>query len=215
MIDLITKIVPALAWPITTLIIFYSLRSEVAALLKGIRRLKHGETELEFNERLQEIVDVAGGDSKLLMPPASKGGETQVLISNLLQVDPLSAILAAWVKFSNAAQLVLEVEEGKSPSPLRLINSLLKHHLINDHDAEVLHMIRNLRNDAAHGRTNDVDLETACKVCRVLIVISDELESKRKTGYETSLLTSDTLPVRPVMTATSSTHSRSIAPAQA
>ena len=180
MLDQVVILISAIAWPLTTLTIFFSLRSEIASLVDRIKRLRHGETELDFNERLKEIVEAA--EELQESPPIKIEDSTfDGVIAELLKIDPFSAILASWVEFSNTAHSALKIPDDRARlSPLRLIEKLEEQKLISEQDEDILHKIRGLRNHAAHQRTENIDHETAWKVCRVLQVICQEITSKRE-----------------------------------
>jgi hypothetical protein len=178
MFEQIVGLISALIWPLTTLILFFSLKAEISALVGRVKRLKHGETELDFNERLLEIVEAVEEDreletSSVITPPDD-------LIEELLKIDPFSAILASWVEFSNAAHSAIGNPNQSPLSPLRMIDKLEKQGLVSESDAAILNQIRAVRNHAAHHRTEHIDGKTAWKVCQVLQVITEELRVKSR-----------------------------------
>jgi len=176
--DDLVKLFVGLAWPAVVLTIFFTLKSNFSALIDRTKHIKHKDTEVIFNERLREIAKKVE-EAPRIEAPTSEPSEIEGLVSSLIEVDPYSAVLAAWVHFSEAARSRIESPSAKNSSPARLIDALLHEDLITSHDAEVLHLIRGLRNDAAHYRSPEIDEETVWKACRVLLVISDELAGKQ------------------------------------
>lgn len=186
--DELVKLIVGLAWPAVVLTMFFTMRNQFCALIDRTKHIKHKDTEVSFNERLQEIAAKVEEQPRI-EEVTSAPTEIEELVSNLIRVDPYSAVLAAWVHFSKAARDRLDSPSAESASPARLIDALRREDLITSHDAEVLHLIRGLRNHAAHHRSTEIDQETVWKACRVLLVISDELtneEQPNKTLHPTA-----------------------------
>jgi hypothetical protein len=177
--DELVKLIVGLAWPVVVLTIFFTMKNQFSALIDRTKHIKHKDTEVSFNERLQEIAAKVEEQPRI-EAAASAPTEIEELVSNLIRVDPYSAVLAAWVHFSKAARNRLNTASAEGASPARLIEALRRENLITSHDAEVLHLIRDLRNHAAHHRSSEVDQETVWKACRVLLVISDEITNKKQ-----------------------------------
>lgn len=176
----ILKLLVGLAWPAVVLTIFFTMKNQFCALIDRTKHIKHKDTEVIFNERLQEIAAKVEEQPRIESMISAPTTEIEKLVSNLIRVDPYSAVLAAWVHFSKAARERLDSLSAESSSPARLIDALRREDLITSHDAEVLHLIRDLRNHAAHYRSTKIDQETVWKACRVLLAISDELANKNQ-----------------------------------
>ena len=176
-VDAIIRLLQVIVWPLTVLYLATVFRAQIAALIGRVTRLKRGELEIEFNEKLQQIADKAQPDVETAFKHLLPTDPNAKIIYELLDVDPLSAILASWVRFTEAARQRL----GDPSAPLngmRLISELEKREFISSDDAKILHMFRGLRNDAAHRRHIPVDPVTAEKVCLVLLQVAHELDTK-------------------------------------
>ncbi|MDA3799858.1 MAG: hypothetical protein PF692_12340 [Kiritimatiellae bacterium] len=180
--DYIIKIIEALAWPVTIIVLAKMFQTQLTGLINRISRLKHGDTELSFQKQLQEIADKA----ELKHNPDSRqehlipDDEETTLVFKLLNVDPLSAILVAWERFSDAARKRLG-DESPMNIGLNLIRKLNQQNLIDEPDLDILNFIRNVRNSAAHARDTYVDKETAQRICSILLQLANELEHPRGT----------------------------------
>ena len=177
----LVNLIVGLAWPAVVLIVFFSLKGKFGALIDRTKHFKHKDTEVGFNEQLNLIANKAD-ETPLLETTEVEPTKIEELVNALIEIDPYSAILAAWVHFSESARDLLDSDSDKKANPARLIEALSRHNYINYHDAEILNMIRGLRNDAAHHRSAEVDSVTAWKVCKILLVISDELTKKQEAG---------------------------------
>jgi hypothetical protein len=178
--DELVKLIMGLAWPTVVLTIFFNMKNQFCALIDRTKHIKHKDTEVSFNEQLQEIAAKVKEQPRIEPVISAPTTDIEQLVSNLIRVDAYSAVLAAWVHFSKAARDRLDSPSAESASPARLIDALRREDLITSHDAEVLHLIRGLRNHAAHYRSTEIDQETVWKACRVLLVISDELANKEQ-----------------------------------
>jgi hypothetical protein len=174
-IDLIIRLLQVVIWPLTVLFLATAFRAQIAALIGRVSRVKRGELEIDFNQKLQQIADKAEEDVQAAQKHLLPSDPHARLIYSLLEVDPLSAILAGWVRFAEAARKRLG-DASPMLNGMRLIGELQKREFISDHDAEILHMFRGLRNDAAHRRNFYIDPVTAEKVCLVLLQIAHELD---------------------------------------
>lgn len=178
--QILVDLVAELAWPVTTLVIFFCLKTQIGELIGRMRKLKHGDTELAFDEQLLKAAEAADDAGKLDKSKAAQQEHAELTrpekhLADLAKLDPLSAILAAWVHFTDAANAALRIQGSKRSNSLQLIRSLEDEGLIETEDAKLLNMIREMRNDAAHNRSSDITPSTAWKVCRVLIQLADEL----------------------------------------
>jgi hypothetical protein len=172
-VELITNI----AWPTTVLVIFFTLKKNLSALLDRTRRVKYGDTQVDFSERLREIANssaeetLSDNNNNESIPPLDD------LVVKLIEVDPYSAILVSWVRFAEVGREVLgDIDSMKNA--VILIRQLQEGDFINQKDADLLDMLRQIRNDAAHHRSVDVDQDSAYKVCKVLQVLASELTEK-------------------------------------
>jgi hypothetical protein len=175
-VDAIIRFLQVIVWPLIVLYLANVFRAQIAALIGRVSKVKRGQLEIDFDRKLEQIAEKVQGDVETAFKHLLPSDPNASIIYNLLDVDPLSAILAAWVRFSEAARTRL----GDPSAPLngmRLITELEKRQMISHEDAEILHMFRGLRKNAAHRRNTSVDPVTAEKVCLVLLQIAHELDT--------------------------------------
>ena len=170
----ITSLISALAWPATVLFIFWCLRKNLSGLLDRTRSVRHGDTQVDFNEHLREAADASAKEALQESNGSSANTPLDEMIADLIEVDPYSAILASWVKFLEAARSAVGDSKSSSNAVI-LINKLRDQNRISEQDAELLNLIRRLRNDAVHHRSEDLSQSTAYKACMVLQTLSKEL----------------------------------------
>jgi hypothetical protein len=173
----IVELISNIAWPTTVLVIFFTLKKNLSALLDRTRRVKYGDTQVDFAERFREVANTSAeenlspNDTNESIPPLDD------LLMDLIKVDPYSAVLVSWVRFAEVARETLGDADSMKNAAL-LIKQLEEQDYITKPDADLLNMIRHLRNDAAHRRSQEIDQESAYKVCKVLQVLTSELNNK-------------------------------------
>jgi hypothetical protein len=173
-LSFIAEVVKALAWPLTVLGIFLALRRPLLALFPLLARLKFKDLELDFGRRLAEASAEAA---------ALRGGRGDAVESGddallgLAAAAPRAAILEAWLRLESAsldAARRLGTGEPASHlrSPMRLIESLEEHGVIDARQAAVFHELRSLRNSAAHA----LGFEPGADVARDYVRLAARLE---------------------------------------
>jgi hypothetical protein len=69
----IVEMTKALAWPVAGVLGIFYFKGEVAKLLPRLKKLKHKDTELEFAERVEELVKNVAATGEELQRPAPGG----------------------------------------------------------------------------------------------------------------------------------------------
>lgn len=100
-VTLITKLVSALAWPLTVLIIIYLLRKPLNELLPKLLRLKYKDLEVSFDKELKEAKDKA--DTSELPKVDKLAGYSPIVekrdrLFELARNYPRAAIIEAWTQ---------------------------------------------------------------------------------------------------------------------
>lgn len=148
----IAKLVEALAWPISAIVLVILLRREIAALAPFIRKLKAGPLEAEFEREVRELrsaVETAKNRTSLQQP------SWQIATEKLAQVNPRSAILEAWRQTEAAAIRELrERQPGVSEEQVRSTREVLRllgeTGIATPEEVALLNQMRFLRNQAGH-----------------------------------------------------------------
>lgn len=145
----------ALAWPVVTLIIALNFKDKIGELLSNLKRFKHKDTEIEFQQRLEESLKESSSSPEI-QNSIQIADQSQLdefnFIRKLGEISPRSAVLEAWRKVEVAAVLAA-VRTGFSDSNrgapgygwLRTFEKSL-----NVEERRTLDNLRKLRNLAAH-----------------------------------------------------------------
>jgi hypothetical protein len=154
----LSKVVEAIAWPATVLILLAILRKELPLIAKSLRRLKYKDFVFEFDAATQAIAD----EVKQAVPTPEKQislmgnpkGAAQAKLEAIAELAPRAAILEAWLQVEAAAADVIR-NKGLAtltsfPGPLRLREGLQKGGILNSRQVAIFEQLRTLRNEAVH-----------------------------------------------------------------
>lgn len=149
-----SKLVEALAWPLSLAVVAWLLKAELRELLRLVRRLKAGPVEAEFDREVYSLRAEAESSKRSLEPDRAVGAQPEPLLE-LAARHPRSAILEAWrsvefamLRLANARDLL---PPGLDKVPSRhVIGVIMKKDLLTREDFALYYDLRNLRNQAAH-----------------------------------------------------------------
>lgn len=157
----VASLVHSLAWPAAVFGLVVLLRRPLGeALTHGIRRLKAGPLEIEFDqeatevrEEIRRIPEVAAAEPRRL--PVSLADE----LARLVEVSPRAAVLEAFARIEERLEDLLE-KAGKRPDR-RLGGPALArlasgHKLISIETGDAVQGLSVLRNLAAHAPRDDI-----------------------------------------------------------
>lgn len=151
--------IASLALPGALVISVLLLRSELIRLLRRVRRLKYGDAEAEFGEKLEEVEeDIAG-----LPTPAAPFHENELRrhkSANFEKFSNNSAVFISWLEVKSAIlNLARSAKLLESNMPAsRAAQFLLKNELIDHATYRAIRELQELRNIAVH--PNDARLVT-------------------------------------------------------
>jgi hypothetical protein len=163
----IASLVRSLAWPAAVAVVVLVLRRPIGiALGRGVRRLRAGPVEVEFDQELAEVREELRrspelASSELPEPSASLRDE----LARLAEVSPRSAVMEASARIE--ARLVELLESagigppGKRATWVTLIELARSHGLISDETQAAMAGLRSLRNLAAHSATDEIGADRA------------------------------------------------------
>lgn len=101
----------------------------------------------------------------------------------ILEIDPKSALIAAWGDFDGAArEALLHWTDAASERPLamsQVIEVLLTSGRLHSADADFLMVLRQLRNMVLHSPNAALDAETAYKAVTALLILAWELKGQK------------------------------------
>lgn len=184
-----TSAMQYLAWPLTTLIIAWFLKSEIRGLISRIKKGKLGSAELEFIE----YVATAEADSQSILPSE----ETTEIIEDLKEtatLDPRGTVLSAWVDVEAALDKIIK-DKGLEFSPsnklrtgatikirssqggvLRAIRTLQQSSIVDPEVIALLQDLRVMRNDAAHSQDFNPPSSSVAKYVLLARKVIDALQ---------------------------------------
>jgi len=179
-LEFTSSLIGSLIWPITVFVLAICFRAELRGLLARITRIKHGDSEAEFERK----VEAAAEQVQMKSPGSPPGLETPNAerIFSILNIDPKAALIAAWVEFEGAARNALygDDKEGAArsrPAPF-VIEKLKEKGLLATADADLVSLLRQLRNVALHHHGTEIESQTAYKAITVLLQLTWELQQR-------------------------------------
>ena len=195
-LEFLSTIVQALAWPVSVILIVYILKKPFTELVKGVSKLKYQDLEIDFSEKLALIDKNISDKNKLhtekeyIKPEEAEEAEEIETIAN---ISPSSAILMAWRLVENEMKeaiirLAISVDYSLDNLPYRNLKLLMDYNLIDRDTANAINDLRKLRNNAAHA-TENITTNTALRyynIAKEVIVIlrslkrNEEHDSKTK-----------------------------------
>lgn len=154
-LEFVSQIVAAVAWPACVLAVVLILREPVTALLPNLRIVRWGRLRAEFTadlERARVVVESQPID------PATAHAEPELrAITDLAAVSPRAAVLEAW-RWVEVAARQSYGSSGVGGGQLGSIETKLRDvGAFDESDAELYRILRRLRNRAAHQPTFDLD----------------------------------------------------------
>ena len=111
----VASLVHSLAWPVIGFAIVIVLRLPITAVLnRGIRRLRAGPVEIEFDQELAEVAE------ELRRSPELAAAEPELLpvnltedLGRLVKVSPRAAVLEAFARIEARLDELLESSEAE------------------------------------------------------------------------------------------------------
>lgn len=175
--EFILGITDSLAWPVTVILIVFLLRSDIGAVLRKVKRLKHKDTEVDFERELEVALETAASDSTLA-EPLDDGSE----MSELAKYSPRGAIIESWLQVEKALKVYaekhgLEFDERK---PFRLGQGHAENSeyaRLGNSTIETLKSLRFLRNQAVHMSDTDLDYQEAIEYQELARKVVRKLEN--------------------------------------
>lgn len=162
-LEFILGMTNSLVWPATVVTCVVLLRNDIGSLIRKIRRLRHKDTELDFERGLDEAIESAASQDEL-SAPVEKDDD----LSELARLSPRGAIIESWLHVERslkdyAERHRLDIDERK---PFRLGRGFMQsldYEPLGKGVIETLRKLRVLRNEAVHLKDTDLDYEDAEK----------------------------------------------------
>ena len=89
-----TELISSVIWPLTTLVALFALRQKIGLILQRILRVKHGDTEVEFQKALNNIEHKASFLEHTTENPEESSNQMRLL--GLIEALPRAAVIQSW-----------------------------------------------------------------------------------------------------------------------
>jgi hypothetical protein len=173
-LEFLASLVESLAWPTILGICIYIFRAQVGKLLERLSKVKYGDLEAEFQERLNNIEPVQ--NVKKLKIKEEEKNITTITLEELSVVSPRSAILEAWIKVEKATSEFCEANQlATNPSYQALFQVAKEKDLDIEPFKTAYQELRLLRNKAVHASDSDITSLTAKQYVKTAEFIIAEL----------------------------------------
>ncbi|KZN70465.1 DUF4145 domain-containing protein [Pseudoalteromonas luteoviolacea] len=151
----LVEIIKALAWPVAVVWLGHLFRAELRGLITRLTALKHGDTEISFNQDLKQAEQKASEleQSKEAVSESSPEELSQKeRLYRLAEISPRAAIVEAWTLIEIAA-VKSDLTTGsaiKRTNPKLILDHLASTGNFSPNSIEVINSLRQLRNRASH-----------------------------------------------------------------
>ena len=162
----IAEMTKAVSWPVAIVIAVWIFRDPLLKLLRELKRLKWKDVEVEFEKEVQKAKAELPEIKRLTASSKhiSDDDDYESRLLSLLETSPKAAVLEAWLQVEREAHGLLKRQNVSLPpnlSPIRLLELLLKHRLIDKKGQNLFNTIRKLRNRAVHEYENEISENAA------------------------------------------------------
>ncbi|HIQ44968.1 MAG TPA: hypothetical protein EYH47_19690 [Pseudomonas oleovorans] len=172
LLEFIASLTDSLVWPVTVVCCVYILRAPVGKLIERVTKLKYGELEAEFQERLNKIETISRNNTKEIK---QEQNVTSIALEDLAVVSPRAAVLEAWIMVEKATSAFCEANGLPSKFSYQGLFRLAKD---KDLDIEAFQTtyqeLRLLRNKAVHATDTDITPATAKQYVKTASFIAAE-----------------------------------------
>src|SRR6266545_5783525 len=167
-LEFISSVLSALAWPIAVISVVIVLRRPLRHLLSRLETFKGPGVEATFQRQVEEAREeaalaVAG------LPSVQKGDESQqerleyVDLLQLADVSPRAAILETWLMIESAlteAAMDVDISPQARGSTIGLMEALKRQGVIGPEVESAVRRLRNLRNVVVHTQHLDISKDS-------------------------------------------------------
>ena len=179
-----SKVLEALAWPISSIVLVALLRGEISKLAPFLKKLKAGPLEAEFEREIKELKASTDQTPAEERQPAADPASKSFLLQ-LAELHPRSAILEAWVRVEAAARAALaskeQTHELSTYQPAaRLAEALVQREVFAQGQVTLFHELRRLRNDVAHSPDLSPTLDSVRNYIELATYLQGWLEDAAK-----------------------------------
>jgi len=167
-LDFVAKIVAALVWPLTTVIVVFALRKSITALVPKIEEFNLGSLRMKIKQEIAEAKELAKEVNAQLEGEALEKSHATDTVSaesarkrQLASLAPEAAILAQWTEVEYVLKQLAEQESLNPRSPLsKILEQLVRAEVVDIQSAKLFKTLRVVRNEVAHTPAERIGLDT-------------------------------------------------------
>lgn len=165
-----SSLVDSIAWPLAILIIVWWLKDYIKKLIPYTSKLKYGDLEIEFGEKLAELKVETEKLKKehpaIALPEVNK----EYLDKDTSNISPRTAIVEAWIALEltafNFAKHYNIVDTDKQPF-IKILKLYEEKQILQKDEIEVIRKLQKLRNQALHESSFDISQKEAEEYSRL------------------------------------------------
>jgi len=177
LLEFFASVIESLAWPLVTGYCVYILRIPLGKLLERVSKLKYGELEAEFQERLSRIEPITNDTALIKQEEHS----SKVALEDLPEISPRAAVLEAWIIVERAAsEFCMAHGLPLTLSYQGLFQLAKKNDLDIDAFQTAFQELRILRNKAVHASDTDITSATAKQYVKTANLVAAELSMRAR-----------------------------------
>ena len=167
--NLIARMLEALVWPVTVVVIIFLFRRQIANVIKSLSKVRYKDFEAEFSRDLQDAVSKA---EKLELPSPQtlrQATESITLASSydrlfeLATLSPRAAVTEAWLRVEASIDEVARAMAfipGRGRNRVVIVELMQKGKLPKD-TIYLYDDLRKMRNNAVHAMDFEISAEDA------------------------------------------------------
>lgn len=176
--SLLANLVDSLAWPVTVLGMCVLFRREISKLFERITKFRYGDSEIDFEKRVERVSKEAGTN----LPALGKSEEAaRSRLYELAKASPRGAIIDSWLGVeSELKKYAMRNGISSELSSFELLRSIEFHSLeLGKLGGGIIHMLYkllSLRDEAAHLTDSSIDTNTAIEFVDLAWRVQNRLE---------------------------------------
>lgn len=170
--NLIVRILEAIAWPLTVIIIMFIFKSQLGRVILTLSKLRYKDLEIEFDKDLKDA-EYKARELQLPSPEDIKGIPEAVVptspydrLSQIAAISPRAAVTEAWqiIELSTMeAAKAQGITVRGARAEREVIRSLVKRAKLQEGTLDLYENLRRMRNNAVHAHEFEIDTEEAIR----------------------------------------------------
>lgn len=185
-LQFISSIIESIAWPAAIVILLLAFKKYIVQLFPSISSLKYKDLEVQFSEKVKELVNISKDDIQKLPDTCDDfniSRENQLF--GLLEISPRAAIIESWLLVETAASKALQKKNpdmSKKTSmiaPARLGKYLQDYKLLTDIQFTIYDNLREMRNSAVHIGDAQFNKNDVTKYINLAIMLANQIENAK------------------------------------